>query len=78
MKVENIKFVKSFFMNGLLFAAFMAGFDYYDGHEFDIFKFICMFSFFVLFTGLIKRRNHKTQLKKINGNIINRSNQQME
>lgn len=64
MKVENKIFIKSFLIAGLVYAGLMAGFDYSDGLDFHIVKFIFHFLFFGLFMGLLARYNHLKQLKK--------------
>ena len=49
MKAENKFFVKEVFFSGIIFASLMAGFDYSDGKEFVITKFIFHLLFFGLF-----------------------------
>ena len=46
MKAENKFFVREVFFSGIIFASLMAGFDYSDGKEFVITKFIFHLLFF--------------------------------
>jgi hypothetical protein len=64
MRVENKVFIKSFLISGLVYAGLMAGFDYSEGQEFRIWRFLLSFLFFGIFMGLVSRYNHKKQLKK--------------
>ena len=43
MKPENKVFIKSGLLSGLIYAILMAGFNYYDGEPFKIFKFLFLF-----------------------------------
>ncbi len=49
----------SFLVSGLTFAALSAGMDYYDGMEFQIWRFIFRASVFGLFMALLFRYNFK-------------------
>jgi len=64
MKAENKAFIKTFLIAGIVYASLMAGFDYADGQEFKLYKFVFSFLFFGLFMGFIFRNGHKKQLKK--------------
>jgi preprotein translocase subunit SecG len=64
MSAENKVFIKSFLLSGLVYAGLMAGFDYSEGQEFSIWRFILGFLFFGIFMGLVSRYKHKKQLKK--------------
>ena len=64
MKAENKLFIKSSLINGFLFAALMAGFDFSDGEKFQIMKFIFHFTFFGLSMGFLARYNYKKGIKK--------------
>jgi len=64
MKAENKIFIKSFLLSGLVYTTLMAGFDYSDGQDFEIFKLIFHFLFFGLFMGLMSRYSHRKLLKK--------------
>ncbi len=64
MKAENRAFIKTFLIAGIVYASIMAGFDYADGQEFKLYKFVFSFLFFGLFMGYIFRIGDKKQLKK--------------
>jgi hypothetical protein len=64
MKAENKAFIKTFLVAGIVYASIMAGFDYADGQEFKLYKFVFSFLFFGLFMSYIFRNGHKKQLKK--------------
>jgi hypothetical protein len=64
MKAENKAFIKTFLIAGIVYASIMAGFDYADGQEFKLYKFVFSFLFFGLFMSYIFRNGHKKQLKK--------------
>ena len=64
MKAVNKVFIKTFLVAGIVYASLMAGFDYADGQEFKLYKFVFSFLFFGLFMGYIFRNGHKKQLKK--------------
>ena len=66
MKAENKFFVKEIFFSGIIFASLMAGFDYSDGKEFVITKFIFHLLFFGLFMGLFFRYQYKKSMSKVN------------
>ena len=62
------KKTKSIIISGLVggigYASVMSGFDFADGQNFRIWRFIFNASFFGLFTGLSTRNNFKKQIKK--------------
>ena len=64
MKAENKIFIKTALTTGFIYAVLMAGFDYSEGKEFSILKFLLLFFFFGLAMGLLARYNHKKKLKK--------------
>lgn len=64
MKAENKIFIKSFLLSGVVYAGLMAGYNYVDGQEFNIWKFLFHFLVFGLFMGLISRYSHKRQIEK--------------
>ena len=64
MKPENKVFIKSGLLSGLIYAILMAGFNYYDGEPFKIFKFLFHFFFFGLSMGLLASYNHKKTAQK--------------
>ena len=61
--------IKSSLIAGIVFAGITVGFDYYNGHDFSLFRFIFNFLWFGLFMGLLngynpkKNRKSKTKLK---------------
>lgn len=57
MNTETKPIIKSSLISGLGFAGLMAGFDYLDGLDFRIWRFIFNALFFGLFTGLMIRYN---------------------
>lgn len=63
MKPENKIFIQSTLLSGLIYAILMAGFNYNDGEEFKIMKFLFHFIFFGLSMGLLSRYNYKKGLK---------------
>ncbi len=52
------------FVGGIVYAGVMAGFDYYDGENFRMWKFVFNFLFFGTFTGISTRYNIKKQSEK--------------
>jgi len=64
MKAENKLFIRSTLINGFIFAALMAGFDFSTGEEFEIKKYIFHFTFFGLSMGFLARYNYKKGIKK--------------
>ena len=64
MKAENKVFIKTFLLSGIIYAGLMAGFDYSDGQEFKIWKFLFYFLSFGLFMGLVSRYSYGKQVKK--------------
>ena len=53
------KTIVTFLLSGLTFAGLSAGFDYYDGVGFSLWKFIIKASIFGLFMTLMFRYNYK-------------------
>ena len=53
-------------VGGVIYASMMAGFDYSDGQDFKIWKFIFHTSFFGIFMGVLTRYNLRKQAKKEN------------
>jgi uncharacterized membrane protein YadS len=58
--------IKSGLFSGIVFAGLMAGFDYFEGQDFRIWKFIFHASFFGIFIGLMIRYYLKKQAEKKN------------
>ena len=58
--------IKSGLFSGIVYAGLMAGFDYSDGQDFRIWKFIFHASFFGIFMGFMTRYNLRKQAKKEN------------
>ncbi|UQD55696.1 hypothetical protein [Flavobacterium sp. K5-23] len=54
----------TFLLSGLVYAGLLAGFDYSEGSEFKLWKFIFNACFFGLFMALMARYNYKKQNKK--------------
>ena len=50
-----------FLISGLIFASLSAGFDYNEGDEFNLWKFIIKTTFFGLLMALITRYNIKKE-----------------
>ncbi len=79
MKAENKLFIKTFFLAGTAYASIMAGFDYADGQEFKIYKFLFHFLFFGLFMGFLFRyTNKKLEKKKVTETDIKRTESKTE
>jgi hypothetical protein len=55
-------------VGGIVYASIMAGFDFSDGQNFRIWRFILNALIFGTFMGLMTRYNIKKQLKKENNN----------
>ena len=53
-------------VGGVIYTSMMAGFDYSDGQDFKIWKFIFHTSFFGIFMGVLTRYNLRKQAKKEN------------
>lgn len=66
MKSQTKAIIKSGLISGVVYAVLMAGFDYSDGQDFRIWKFIFHASFFGIFVGFMTRYNLKKQAKKEN------------
>jgi len=59
--------IKAFLISGLIYAGLMAGFDYYNGKEFEILIFLFRFSIFGLFMSLAARYKYNRRNKLQNG-----------
>lgn len=53
-------------VGGVVYASMMAGFDYSDGQDFKIWKFIFHTSFFGIFMGFLTRYNIKKKFEQEN------------
>jgi len=68
MTTQTKAIIKSGLISGIFYAGLMAGFDYSDGQDFKIWKFIFHASFFGVFMGFMTRYNLKKKAKKENNN----------
>jgi hypothetical protein len=66
MKIRTKKMILGGLTAGLVYAGLMAGFDYSDGQEFRIWRFLFNALFLGTFMGFITRDNVKKQSKKEN------------
>ena len=66
MTTQTKAIIKSGLISGIVYAGLMAGFDYSDGQDFRIWKFIFHASFFGIFMGFMSRYNLRKQAKKEN------------
>ncbi len=66
MTTQTKAIIKSGLFSGIVYAGLMAGFDYSDGQDFRIWKFIFHASFFGIFMGFMTRYNLRKQAKKEN------------
>ena len=66
MTTQTKAIIKSGLISGILYAGLTAGFDYSDGQDFRIWKFIFHASFFGIFMGFMTRYNLRKQAKKEN------------
>ena len=66
MTTQTKAIIKSGLISGIVYAGLMAGFDYSDGQDFRIWKFIFRASFFGIFMGFMTRYNLRKQAKKEN------------
>lgn len=64
MNTQTKAIIKSGLFSGIVYAGLMAGFDYSDGQDFKIWKFIFHASFFGIFMALMTRYNLKKQADK--------------
>ncbi|MBB6682431.1 hypothetical protein H4O20_13355 [Aequorivita sp. 609] len=64
MNTRTKAIIKSGLFSGIVYAGLMAGFDYSDGQDFKIWKFIFHASFFGIFMALMTRYNLKKQADK--------------
>jgi ABC-type Mn2+/Zn2+ transport system permease subunit len=54
----------TFLLSGLVYAGVLAGFDYSEGNEFKLWKFVFNACFFGLFMALMARYNYKKKNKE--------------
>ena len=66
MTTQTKAIIKSGLISGVIYAGLMAGFDYSDGQDFRIWKFIIHALFFGIFMGFMNIYNQKKQAKKEN------------
>jgi hypothetical protein len=59
MNVQTITMIKSGLISGIVFAALMAGFDYSNGQDFRIWRFLYNTLFFGIFMAFLTRYNLK-------------------
>lgn len=59
---------------GLPFTIIMAGFDYYDGKEFQLPKYVFAAAFYGLFMGFLFRNNSKSKIESDNLDTANINN----
>ena len=64
MNTQTKSIIKSGLFSGIVYAGLMAGFDYSDGQDFKIWKFIFNASFFGIIMALMTRYNLKKQADK--------------
>ncbi len=70
MNTQTKIIIKSSLLSGIVFSGLMAGFDYSDGQDFRIWRFIFNALFFGILTGPMKFYNLKKQAKKTNNNEL--------
>ncbi len=66
MKKQTKAILLSSFLGAITYSGGMAGFDYYDGEDFRIGKFIFNFIFFAFIMGYIAKRSFKKQAENKN------------
>ncbi|WP_412983918.1 hypothetical protein [Pontimicrobium sp. IMCC45349] len=64
MNTQTKSIIKGGFFGAIVYAGIMAGFDYFDGEGFRIWRFIFNALFFGIFISLMIRYNLKQQEKK--------------
>ncbi|GGW74512.1 hypothetical protein DFQ11_1126 [Winogradskyella epiphytica] len=64
MNTQTKAIIKSGLFSGIVYAGLMAGFDYSDGQDFRIWRFILNALFFGIFMGFMTRYNLKKQADK--------------
>jgi len=64
MKTQIKTVLISGLISGIVYAGLMAGFDYFNGHDFKIWKLIFNVLFFGIFMGLFSYYNMKKRSKK--------------
>jgi|TARA_B110000093_G_C12768484_1_gene325550 hypothetical protein len=70
MKTETKSIIKGGIFGGVVYAGIMAGFNYTDGQDFRIWRFIFNALFFGICMGFITRNSLKKQAEKKNKNSI--------
>lgn len=68
MNMQIIKIVLGGFMAGITNATILAGFDYSDGRDFRVWKFLFDFLLLAIVMGFIIRNSIKKQVKKKDNN----------
>ena len=69
MKTQTKSIIKGGLIGGIVYALGMAGFDYTDGENFKVWKFIFDLSFFGIFMSFMTRYNLKKQAEKENKKV---------
>ena len=64
MNTQIKTIIKSGLISGIIYAGLMAGFDYSDGQDFRMWRFIFNALIFGIFMGLMTRYNLKKQADK--------------
>lgn len=64
MTTQTKAIIKSGLISGIVYAGLMAGFDYSDGQDLSIGKFLANFIFFGIFMGWLTYYNIKKQSRK--------------
>ena len=64
MNTQIKTIIKSGLISGIIYAGLMAGFDYSDGQDFSMWRFIFNALIFGIFMGLMTRYNLKKQADK--------------
>jgi|TARA_B110000211_G_C14027421_1_gene530537 hypothetical protein len=64
MNTQTKSIIKGGLLGGVTYALVMVGFDFTDGENFNVWKFVFNSSFFGFFMGLMIRYNFKKKKKK--------------
>ncbi len=64
MKLQTKAIIGGGLFGGIVYALGIAGFDYSDGENFNVWKFIFRLSFFGIFMALMTRYNLRKQAEK--------------
>jgi hypothetical protein len=64
MNTQTKSIIKGGLLGGVTYALVMVGFDFTDGENFNVWKFVFNSSFFWFFMGLMIRYNFKKKKKK--------------